>query len=459
MSLLNTNTRTRQLFLSLALIVTGAASANAALPQAISGQPLPSLAPLVKEVSPAVVNIQVKATVRSRGRSPFQNDPNFRRFFGVPDQPTEREVQGQGSGVIVDAKNGYIITNNHVVEDATEIQVTLQDERVLIAEVVGTDPGTDIAVLKVTGKDLVEAPFGNSDQAEVGDFVVAIGNPFGLSHTVTSGIVSALGRTGIGGIEAYEDFIQTDASINPGNSGGALINLRGELIGINSAILSRTGGNMGIGFAIPSNITQSIMRQILEFGEVRRGLLGVEIDNLSREDAEIFGLENSTGAIITKVSEGSAAEKAGIEVQDVVTSVNGKKIDSGQELRNAIGLLAAGDKVKISIVRDRKPKTITAVLGSRASVAETDGGQIHPGLAGARFASNETQRGGAGVEFESVDDGSPAAGYGFLAGDIIMFANQRPVSSIADLTEVAADARTLWLAIRRGNTQLLRQIR
>ena len=429
------------------------AGAQAALPLVVDGQPLPSLAPLIKEVAPAVVNIQVKSTVAQR--SPFADDPLSRRFFGIPETPRERTVQGQGSGVIIDAENGYIVTNHHVVQNADEIQVTLLDDRVLTAEIIGSDPGTDVAVLKVTGDALTEIPFGDSDAAEVGDFVIAIGNPFGLTHTVTSGIISAQGRTGIGGTEAYEDFIQTDASINPGNSGGALVNLRGELIGVNSAILSRTGGNIGIGFAIPSKITQSILRQLIEFGEVRRGLLGVQIGTIERDQAEAFGLTTGGGAIITAVTPGSAAAAAGIQLEDIVVSVDDKAITSANELRNAIGLMAAGEKVRIRLVREGKERTVTATLGERSVATAAEGSSIHSGLAGAEFAAADN----GGVEVVSVAENSPAAGYQLAAGDVILRVNQRTVTSVAELEQAAANQRVLWLLVQRASRRFILQIR
>ena len=275
--------------LSLATFVLAAwtSVAGAQLPAVVGETPVPSLAPMLKRVTPAVVNIATRGTVQEQ--NPLMNDPFFRRFFDVPNQPRQREFQSAGSGVIVDAKNGYIITNAHVVENATDITVQLLDNRSLKAKVVGADPGSDVAVLKVQAGNLVDLPIADSDRAEVGDFVVAIGNPFGLGHTVTSGIVSALGRSGINP-EGYEDFIQTDASINPGNSGGALVNLGGQLVGINSAILSRTGGNIGIGFAIPSNMMKIVMNQLIKYGTVKRGVLGVNIQTLAPEIAQSMGL-------------------------------------------------------------------------------------------------------------------------------------------------------------------------
>jgi Do/DeqQ family serine protease len=267
-------------------------------------------------------------------------------FACLPDVPGgEREVASAGSGVIVDAENGYILTNHHVVEKADQIQISTIDGEVFDAEIVGSDPATDIAVIKVDASGLTDMPIGDSERVRVGDFVLAIGNPFGLGHTVTSGIVSALGRSGISR-DGYEDFIQTDASINPGNSGGALVNLRGELVGINSAIISRTGGNVGIGFAVPTEIASSIMRQILDFGEVRRGLLGVSIADVNAEVAEALSSSVTSGALITRVEPGSAAEDAGLQVDDIIVGVNEKKIGGAAELRNTIGLMRSGDEVE-----------------------------------------------------------------------------------------------------------------
>src|SRR5450631_2929232 len=303
---------------SLAAAVLAAPTGFAALPTTpVTDSPVPSLAPMVKRASPSVVNIATRGTIKEKPgqRNPLMDDPFFRRFFDAPpdSKPRERQFQSAGSGVIVDAKNGYIITNHHVVENASEITITLLDNRSFTAKVVGTDEGADIAVLQAKQPNLVAMPLGDSTHLEVGDFVVAIGNPFGLQHTVTAGIVSALGRSGINP-EGYEDFIQTDASINPGNSGGALVNLRGELVGINSAILSGSGGNIGIGFAIPVNMIKGVMDQLIKYGQVKRGILGVTIVTVSPAIAKEFGLsETSGGALVTAVAPASAAERAGIK--------------------------------------------------------------------------------------------------------------------------------------------------
>src|SRR5437879_6237107 len=344
-----------------------------------------TLAPMIKKVSPAVVNIATRGTIRERGpQNPLFDDPFFRRFFDAPPEGSTRErpFQSAGSGVIVDAKAGYVLTNAHVVENANEITVTLQDGRDLKAEVVGSDADSDVAVLKVKPEGLAQVALGDSAKSEVGDFVVAIGNPFGLQHTVTSGIISGLSRSGINP-NGFEDFIQTDASINPGNSGGALVNLRGELIGINTAILSRTGGNIGIGFAIPVNMARSVMEQLIKFGSVKRGQLGVSIYSVTPDIAHSLGLSSAMGALVSQVVDGSPADKAGIRVGDVITTINGQNVKSNSELRNTIGLLRVGDKVDIGLVRDGKPMRVTAVIADNA--AELAGGpaSIHKAFEGA----------------------------------------------------------------------------
>jgi serine protease Do/serine protease DegQ len=427
-----------------------AAIGYAALPAQVGGQPMPSLAPLVKKVAPAVVNIRVSQTVSTR--SPFGDD-TFRRFFGVPD---EREIASAGSGVIVDADNGYILTNHHVVKNADKIMISLINEDSLDAVVVGSDAATDIAVIKVDPAGLVDLPIGESDDVEVGDFVIAIGNPYGLGHTVTSGIVSAVGRTGISR-NGYEDFIQTDASINPGNSGGALVNMNGELVGINSAIISRTGGNVGIGFAVPSEIARSIMRQILDFGEVRRGLLGVSIVSIDKEGAKALGAEVDSGALVTTIEPGSAAELAGLLVDDIIVRVDEKEIDNSLELRNMIGLKSSGEEVDIEFVRDGKSQNVSATLGQQ-SASRSSGTQIHPGLEGAQFATNSVSSAG-GVDVTEVEPGSAAAQRGLRPGDTIIAVNRRPVEDLGELRAVAQGNRILVLLVQRGDRQLMLQIR
>jgi serine protease Do/serine protease DegQ len=412
------------------------------------------LAPLVKQVSPAVVNIRVSQTVTRR--SPY-NDEMFRRFFGMPNNPgNSRKVQSAGSGVIVDAINGYILTNHHVIEGAEKIQISLINGDTLDAEVIGSDPATDIALLKVDSKILIDIKIGDSDIVQVGDFVIAIGNPFGLSHTVTSGIVSALGRTGISN-NGYEDFIQTDASINPGNSGGALVNMKGELVGINSAIISRSGGNVGIGFAVPSEIAQSIMQQILDFGEVRRGLLGVSIQSIDPENASALGVEIDYGALISSIEPGSAAEKAGLQVDDIIIQIDNEKISNSRELANVIGLKGSGEEVEIQLVRNNNKINVVAILGQQ-QLSRSEGTDIHPGLVGASFASASTMSGG-GVEVSTVESGSAAFQRGLRSGDLITAVNRQQVENLQQLQKIAKQSNILFLLIQRDNRMLMIQIR
>jgi serine protease Do/serine protease DegQ len=421
-------------------------------------QPLPSFAPVIKRAAPAVVNIAVRGTVAAP-RNPFFDDPGFRRFFGLPPeaQPREREFRSAGSGVVVDAKNGYIVTNAHVIKNASEITVTLMDDVEHKAEVVGTDERSDVAVLRVKDAQLpAEMRLADSSKLQVGDFVIAIGNPFGLQHTVTSGIVSALGRTGISR-DGVEDFIQTDAAINPGNSGGALVGLDGDLVGINSVILSQTGGNIGIGFAIPSNMVRSIMEQLIESGQVNRGQLGVSTLSLTPEYRSSLGLpENAQGALVSQVMEGSAAAKAGIETGDVITSVGTTTIRNNAELRNAIGLLKVGESVAITLLREGKPRTVRAVLKEPAQVP--DAKSIHPALEGAELVDAAEDSTG-GVRVRSVAPGSPAAQAGLLVDDRIIAVNRTRISTIAQLREASKGQGSLLIQLRRGNQVLLLPLR
>ncbi len=413
-----------------------------------AGQPLPSLAPMLKEVNPAVVNI---ATYTKREQSnPLMNDPFFRRFFNVPEHqqrgPSRRE-RSAGSGVIVDASEGTVITNHHVINGADEIQVVLNDGRTFEAELVGSDPEVDIAVLKIEAKNLNALTISNSEHLQVGDFVVAIGNPFGLGQTVTTGVVSALGRTGLG-IEGYEDFIQTDASINPGNSGGALVNLRGELVGVNTAIIAPAGGNVGIGFAIPINMVRASVEQILEHGEVKRGQIGVSIQDVTPELQEAFGLANGQlGVLVTGVTEDSEAEKAGLKAGDVIVAVDGKETDSTGALRNAIGVRKIGDKVSISVIRDGKEKTIKCKVGDPVNeVAQA--GLLHDLLGGASFENNSE---GRGVLVAKVEQNSQAAANGLRPGDLIIGANRMRVGDIGDFKKALKRSEdSILLHIQRG---------
>jgi Do/DeqQ family serine protease len=441
-----------------AATIDGAAlAAVPAAPQ--DAAPMPSLAPMVKRVSPAVVNIATRGTIKEKAgqRNPLLDDPFFRRFFDVPPdaRPRERQFQSAGSGVIVDAKNGYIITNHHVVENASEITITLLDNRSFSAKVVGTDEGADVAVLQAKQPNLTAITLGDSAKLEVGDYVVAIGNPFGLQHTVTAGIVSALGRTGINP-DSYEDFIQTDASINPGNSGGALVNLRGELVGVNSAILSGSGGNIGIGFAIPVNLVKNVMDQLIKYGQVKRGVLGVNLYPVTSDIAKEYGVSESAGALVAGVQPGSAAEKAGIKAGDIITSINGVTKKNPGELRYAIGLLHVGDKVDLGLIRDGKPRTITAVIAERTEVEATNAVDINRGLEGADLGDSPD---GNGVLVKAVQDGSPAAQSGLRTNDLIVGVGRTPVTNTKSFREAAKGASVLVLNVRRGSAVLLLPIR
>src|SRR5579863_6725482 len=430
--------------------------AHAALPSPLTdAAPMPSLAPMVKRVSPAVVNIATRGTIKEQPgqRNPLLDDPFFRRFFDAPpdSRPRERQFQSAGSGVIIDAKNGYIVTNHHVVENASEITITLLDNRSFSAKVIGSDEGADIAVLQAKQPNLTAMTLGDSAKLEAGDYVVAIGNPFGLAHTVTAGIVSALGRSGINP-DGYEDFIQTDASINPGNSGGALVNLRGELIGINTAILSRSGGNIGIGFAIPVNMAHSVMEQLIKYGTVKRGQLGVSMYTVTPDIAHSLGLPSAVGALVSQVVEGSPAERAGIRTGDVITAVNGQPVKSNSELRNSIGLMRVGDRVDIGLVRDGKPLKVTAVIADTSGELSGAPASIHKSFEGAALADAPDS---GGTLVRSVEPGSAAAQAGLRADDVIVGANRGKVANLRELRERAKGAAVLVLEVRRGNSVLL----
>ncbi|HUN76105.1 MAG TPA: DegQ family serine endoprotease [Steroidobacteraceae bacterium] len=426
------------------------------LPAAVGQTPLPSLAPMIKRVSPAIVNVATRGTIKeARPQNPLLDDPLFRRFFDVPPNgnPRERPFQSAGSGVIFDARRGYILTNAHVVANANEITITLQDGRDLKATVVGSDEPSDIAVLKVKPADLTQITLGDSSKLEVGDFVVAIGNPFGLHNTVTAGIVSGLGRSNISS-DDYEDFIQTDASINPGNSGGALVNLRGELIGINTAILSRSGGNIGIGFAIPVNMARSITEELIRYGAVKRGILGVTTYTVGADIARVYGLASAQGALVTQVIMGSAADRAGLKIGDIITSINGAQVKTPSDLHNAVGLLRVGQKAELSLLRDGKPQHVSVVIAETpaAPVASLKPAQISTGLDGATLADAP---GHSGAVVQEVEPGSPAAQGGLRSNDLIVGVNQANVGSVQQLRERAQGMSTLVLEVRRGNTIVL----
>ena len=433
------------------LLMSG--SALAAIPQSVDGGPVPSLAPMLDKVTPAVVNIATEGHVKVP-TSPLMNDPFFRRFFNVPDQQRQRKTQSLGSGVIVDAKRGLVLTNNHVIANADQITVKLRDGRELQAELVGSDPDTDVAVIKIPPKNLSAIPLADSEKLRVGDFVVAIGNPFGLGQTVTSGIVSALARSGLG-ITGYEELIQTDASINPGNSGGALVNLRGELVGINTAIYSQSGGNIGIGFAIPINMAQQITEQLIEFGEVKRGFLGAQLQDLDPNLAEAFGIKTKRGAVLVNVIEGSPAAKAGLVPGDVVTQVNGKTIVNASSLRNEIGLMRVGDAVKLEIIRDGKRQTISTNVGERETARKTDG-MRNKRLAGATFGNipEESPAYGRipGVMLYEVERGSRVWEAGLRQGDIITSVNRQPIREIDEFLSLVTQINgQLLLRVQRGD--------
>ncbi|SMG16714.1 MULTISPECIES: DegQ family serine endoprotease [unclassified Paracoccus (in: a-proteobacteria)] len=396
-------------------------------------------APVLEKVTPAVVNIAVRSET-AVAVSPLYNDPFFRRFFNLPPETMRRQRMSAGSGVIVDAAQGYVLTNHHVIADGIEITVTLKDGRTLKAELIGSDPATDIALLQVKAGDLTAVEIADSNAVKVGDYVMAIGNPFGLGQTVTSGMVSALGRTGISR-DGYEDFIQTDASINPGNSGGALVDSKGRLIGVNTAILAPAGGNIGIGFAIPADMAMAIMKQLLEHGEVRRGLLGVTVQDLTPDLASALGVEDviQSGAVIASVEPGSAADAAGLQAGDVVRAVDGAALRNGADFRNHIGLLSVGDNMTLTVLRDGEELELTATIrdGAEAASALLEGTP----LAGLQLRERRLEGGPGALEIESVTPGSAAEQRGFRPGDMILAINRRPVPTLEALTEVLGAGR------------------
>jgi len=416
---------------------------------------------LLKQITPAVVNIAVQGHVAMQS-NPLFSDPFFRQFFNVPNRPIERKFKAAGSGVIVDAQRGYVLTNNHVIKNADKVSVALKDGRTFKAKVIGADSEADIAVVQIPAKNLTALPMGNSSNLQVGDFVVAVGNPFGLGQTVTSGIVSALGRTGLG-IEGYEDFIQTDASINPGNSGGALVDLHGKLVGINTAIVAPSGGNVGIGFAIPINMAHTIMEQLIKTGKVKRGFLGVSIQDMSPDVAKAMGTTATYGAVISQVQEGSAADKAGLKAGDIIVSVNGKRVKKASQLRNTVGLIAPGESVSLGIIRDGKRKTITAVLGTRQE-DQMSAKNVDPRLAGALFATVKKGlplfRHAEGVVVKAIKRGSPAWRAGLRKDDVITAVNRQRVKTPEDLARIAKkNKQVLVMNIQRGNANLLLMLR
>lgn len=427
---------------------------QAALPLSTpeSGE-LPSLANMLERVNPAVVNIQTYATVAQR--NPLLDDPFFRRFFNVPrgSAPQTRRTQSAGSGVVVDARKGFIVTNNHVIERADEITVQLADGRVLQAELIGRDAQVDLAVLKVDPETLAQIEFADSEALRVGDFVVAIGNPFGLTQTVTSGIVSALGRSGLG-IEGYEDFIQTDAPINPGNSGGALVDLRGDLVGINTAIYAPAGGNVGIGFAIPANMVRAIMSELIEKGEVRRGVLGVTVQAMNPELARAFDVDRRDGVVVVEVEPESPADKAGLTAGDIITQIGTREIQTLSDFHSQAAVMFIGDEVEFSLIRDGRKRALDIEI-AESTQQKVFGRRVDPRLSGVEFENfwNPNEPGGmsSGVLATFVDLQSKAYGYGLRAGDVVVGANRRSIRDIGELREaILVDQRQLVLRVYRN---------
>lgn len=445
------------LFVSLTVLMP----VQAALPAADSqGQPIPTLAPMLKKVTPAVVNIAVSATHTIN--SPLLNDPVFRHFFGVPQHQQPRQNRNSaGSGVIVDAEQGLIITNHHVVKDADEISIGLHDGRTIVAELVGSDPQVDIALLKIKAKGLTALTIADSNGIEVGDFVVAIGNPFNLGQTVTTGIISALGRTGLNR-DHYESFIQTDASINPGNSGGALVNLRGELVGINTAIIAPAGGNVGIGFAIPTQMVLASKEQIMQYGEVRRGRIGVVIQDLSRDLAQAFGLdEQQQGVLVSQVEPQAPADKAGVKAEDIIISVDGEPIRSVAQLRNSIAMKRIGDKATLTVIRNGKTLQLKVRIGEQANaqaLAENDTSKNQAAMTN-KLAGVHLQNSKEGVIVVALEN--EARHTGLRINDVIIAANRQSIRDINDLRKVLKNSQSdnLLLHIVRNNSHLFLIVR
>ena len=440
------------------VLLLAPAAATATLPLDLRGAP--TLAPMLAQVTPAVVNISV-VTRAPMEDNPLFRDPLFRRFFNIPDRPTRAE-QSTGSGVIVDRERGYVLTNNHVINNAQDVVVTLKDRRTLKARLVGTDPGTDIAVLKIDASNLAELKFGDSDSMNVGDFVVAIGNPFGIGQTVTSGIVSALGRTGLG-IEGYEDFIQTDASINPGNSGGALVNLAGELIGINTAIIGPSGSSVGIGFAVPSNMARAVMEQIIRFGEVRRGRVGVVTQDMTHELAQSLAAGSAEGAVVVKVEPGSPAEKAGLKPRDIVTGVDGRPVRSSADLRNRMGLIPVGEDVELQVRREARPLKLRLRIAELYTATAIPGEAV-PQLAGVRVSNIEPGMPAYGIVegaiVTRIEANTPGAKTGLRPGDVLYGVNRSRVRSVAELlAALRGNERPLRIFLLRGDTRLTLTLR
>lgn len=439
-----------------ALLLAQPAPVQAKLPFFGAGdQEMPSLAPMLENVTPAVVNISVAGSREVRQRLPGA----LEQFLGRGGElRQEQPFRGLGSGVIIDAKKGYVVTNHHVINEASDIQVTLKDGRNFKAKKIGEDPESDIALLQIEAEDLAQVELADSDALKVGDFTVAIGNPFGLGQTVTSGIVSALGRGGLG-IEGYEDFIQTDAAINSGNSGGALVNLKGQLIGINTAILGPNGGNIGIGFAIPANMMKNLVAQFIEYGEVRRGSLGVRGGDLNAEIAKAMKAKTNKGGWVQEVIPGSAADKAGLKSGDIITHLNGKQIGSFTEIRAKIATLGVGKEIALGILREDKAMTVKVTLeAAEASTAEAK--VLHPMLEGASLSDGKTPDGENGVVIDDVAARSPAAALGLEKGDVIVGVSRSRVTTTKELRDILGKSSgVIALQVQRGNRILYVLIR
>ena len=459
-----------RIILLAALVIPAASITYAALPSQINGQKLPTLAPMLEKVTPAVVNISAIGEVQVRQRNSLLDDPIFRHFFDIPNRVQTKKFQSLGAGVVVDAKNGYVLSNHHVVADAKAIIVTFNDGRQMEARLIGSDPRTDVAVLQIPSKGLTAVPMSDSDKLRVGDFAVAIGNPFGLGQTVTSGIVSALGRSGLGlsgkgKQQNFEEFIQTDAAINIGNSGGALVNLNGELIGINTAILSpNKGGSVGIGFAIPINMAKTVMRQLVEHGEIRRGYFGTIVQTLTPDLAEALNTTVSQGAIIASIEKDSPAEESGLQIHDIVTAINGHPVKNAAEMRNRIGVLNVGDKVLMEVYRGEKKLTLQTRITGDDIPGKLDAGKLDPRLAGALLTDvpPESPFYGRlnGVYVYGLERGSPAITSGLEPGDIIVSINRYRVNNLNEAAKVIKENQgQLLLNIQRGNTAFFLLIR